>query len=61
MKTQTIDIEKAARMSNACVCGLPKEQVMLVCWDCFKRGPNPLKWFNGSYEEWLKTHNEGGQ
>lgn len=47
--------EYDARCSMDCVCGNPKEQVMLVCWDCFKRGNNPLKYFNGSYDQWLDS------
>lgn len=47
--------EYSARIAMDCICGNPKENNTLVCWDCFKRGPNPLKFFNGSYEEWLKT------
>lgn len=47
--------EYQARIAYNCVCGNAKEQVMMVCWDCFKRGPNPLKYFNGSYAEWLKS------
>ena len=51
--------EYNARVSRECVCGNAKEVSMLVCWDCFKRGPLPLKWFDGSYEKWLTTRSEG--
>ena len=48
--------ETAARKSNYCVCGQAKEQGSVVCWDCFKRkGELSLKWFDGSYVEWLEA------
>lgn len=47
--------EKEARMMRNCPkCNSAKEEGMLVCWDCFKRGENPLKYFVGSFEEWIK-------
>lgn len=48
-------IEYAARIATNCICGNAKGNNTLVCWDCFKRGPNPLKYSGLSYEEWLKT------
>lgn len=42
-----------ARCSRNCVCGNGKEAAMLVCWNCFKRSDNPLKWFEGFYMQWL--------
>jgi len=47
--------EYDARCSMTCVCGNAKEKSTLVCWDCFKRSDNALKWFPGTYEEWLKA------
>lgn len=48
-------IEYNARIAMNCVCGNAKENNTLVCWDCFKRGDNPLKYSNLSYEQWLAT------
>ena len=48
-------LEYDARCSSNCVCGNAKELSMLVCWDCFKRGDNALKYFDGTYEQWLKA------
>lgn len=45
--------EYDARVSRVCVCGNAKEINSLVCWDCFKRVPNPLKYFDGTYEQWV--------
>ena len=53
--------EKQARMSNTCICGAPKssgEGGCVVCWDCFKGGKIPLKYFNGTFEQWQKARAE---
>jgi len=34
-------------------CGKPKDTGLIVCWECFKRGPNPYKYFQGTFEQWL--------
>ncbi len=47
--------EYDARCSNSCPnCNQAKEQGSLVCWDCFKRIENPLKYFAGTFEKWLE-------
>lgn len=55
-------VEYDARINPNCICGKAKEQSLLVCWDCFKRegfnGRPPLKWFDGSYEEWIAERGE---
>lgn len=48
-------IEVEARSNNVCVCGKAKELNSLVCWDCFKLGDLPLKYFEGGYSAWLEA------
>lgn len=51
----TIITEEAARAQENCIgCGCQKTANALVCWSCFKYVPNPLKYFNGTFEEWQK-------
>lgn len=51
-------IEVEARAAYDCVCGNAKELNSLVCWNCFKYTDLPLKWFEGSYSEWLGARNK---
>jgi len=55
-KTMEPISEKQARTMTVCVCGKPKDVGCEVCWDCFKRGDLPLKYFDGPFEEWQKKH-----
>ncbi len=44
--------ETQARASEVCVCGQGKRVGEVVCWTCFKQGTLPLKWFDGTFEDW---------
>lgn len=47
--------EQEARLEENCIaCGNHKTKGALVCWDCFKYSPVPLKYFSGSFEEWQR-------
>lgn len=46
--------EEQARQLRYCPnCGKPKKVGMVVCWECFKHIDIPLKYYEGSFEEWL--------
>lgn len=50
--------EKEAREMATCIaCGNAKSEGALVCWNCFKYVPQPLKYWNGSFESWLTSSN----
>lgn len=51
MKIVTRDVARFLR--NCPKCNQAKEENMLVCWDCWKRGDNPLKESNLSFEQWI--------
>lgn len=54
--------EKEAREMETCIaCGNSKSAGALVCWDCFKYVPQPLKTWNGSFETWLTESNKMAQ
>jgi len=36
-------------------CGKDKGLGLVVCWECFRGGLTPFKYFNGSVLEWLKV------
>jgi len=47
--------EEQARQSKTCPgCGVEKTGNGLVCWDCFKGGKHALKYYQGTFKEWLK-------
>ena len=48
----TLQTDIEARSSMTCVCGNAKELNCVCCWDCFKRGPLPFKYFDGTFEQW---------
>ena len=55
MTTTTIISEEQARATNTCVgCHRHKEKNLVVCWDCFKSGPDPLKYCAISFEAWQR-------
>ena len=48
--------EEQARRGKVCRgCGKEKASGLVVCWVCFKLGNNPLKYFEGSFGEWLEA------
>lgn len=48
------ELEIQARKSYDCFgCGGAKEQSLVLCWDCFKRGDQPFKYFTGTFKQWL--------
>lgn len=51
--------ENEYREDVVCVCGRIKQVGCVVCWDCFKHRKDitPLKYFEGSIQEWLKQDN----
>ena len=53
MRNWTIT-EEQARQSAICVgCGQTTDcPGGVVCWACFKGGPNPLKYFGGTFAAW---------
>ena len=55
MRTVVVS-EAEARASAVCVgCGQPKDSGSgLVCWHCFKRSADPLKWAGVSFTEWQR-------
>jgi hypothetical protein len=54
--TMKIYSEDEARQEENCIgCGNHKSNNALVCWDCFKYSPVPLKYFNGTFENWQIT------
>jgi hypothetical protein len=58
---ETIDVinEEATRKSAICLgCGDGKGTDMIVCWECFKRGVEPYKYFGGSFCDWLRHLND---
>ena len=53
--------EKLERQKPVCSgCGKPKDIGCIVCWDCFKRGKHPYKYWEGSWAEWLDAVKGGG-
>ena len=49
--------EEKARTTTECVnCGEPKNEGLVVCWTCFKYSPIPLKYFGGTFREWLEAN-----
>jgi hypothetical protein len=36
-------------------CGGRKDEGTIVCWECFKQGEHPLKYWDGTWLEWLAT------
>lgn len=51
--------EQEARSSPICIgCGNDNDPGCMVCWTCFKRGPDPLKYSGVSFEEWQKRQPE---
>lgn len=56
MTTQTITKiteEQAREMTTCPKCKKEKGLGLIVCWTCFKEGPNPFKYANQSLEDWL--------
>jgi hypothetical protein len=52
------NLEERVRIETVCRgCGEAKETGLMVCWPCFKYREDivPLKYFNGTFEEWLNT------
>lgn len=49
---------EARNMKNCIACGNTKSVGAMVCWDCFKYVPQPLKTWNGSFESWLIDSNK---
>jgi hypothetical protein len=49
------DAATSHRISPTCICGKAKDIGADVCWHCFKHRDDvvPLKYFGGSYEEWV--------
>jgi len=53
-----LDLEDTLRRETTCRgCGKPKAVGDVVCWPCFKGRTDivPLKWFDGTLEQWLAT------
>lgn len=53
--TQFEDLQKD---KTTCLgCGNNKSLGLVVCWNCFKYRSDitPLKYYNGSFQEWLDT------
>ena len=52
------DLEEHVRAETICRgCSEAKETGLVVCWPCFKYREDivPLKYFDGTFTEWLKT------
>lgn len=48
------DRNNPARRSIRCFgCDRPKDQLTVVCWECFKGGTVPFKYFAGDLVDWL--------
>ena len=59
MITEITDkLETKFRASLYCkVCGMPKSDGAIVCWDCFKYRENAFKHSDLSLKDWLKSIN----
>jgi len=53
--------EEQARHEPYCRgCREKKEMDLIVCWRCFKYRENSLKYFRGTFQEWLQSLSKKG-
>ena len=46
--------DQAREMTICPACEMEKDKGLVVCWNCFKGGELPYKYYDGSFTEYLE-------